>query len=33
MLTQFIHLLSSPEQHVCIYRNGEIYIDAIPVGE
>jgi hypothetical protein len=30
MLTQFIHLLSSPEQHVCVHRDGEIYIDAIP---
>jgi len=32
-LTQFIELLASPEQYVCVYRDGEVYIDAIQVSE
>ena len=33
MLTQFIELLTSPEHYVCVYRDGEIFIDPILVGE
>ena len=33
MLTDIAYLLSSPEQHVCHYRDGEIYIDCVPSGE
>jgi hypothetical protein len=31
MLTEIALLLSSPEQYVCCYRDGEIYIEAAPV--
>jgi hypothetical protein len=29
MFAEIIHLLSSPDQHVCVYRDGEIYIEPI----
>lgn len=31
MLTEIAFLLSNPEQHVCCYRDGEIYIEPVPV--
>lgn len=31
MLTEIAVLLSSPEQYVCCYRDGEIYIETAPV--
>ena len=31
MLTEIVFLLSSPDQHVCCYRDGEIYIEPIVV--
>lgn len=31
MLTEIVFLLSNPEQHVCCYRDGEIYIEPITV--
>jgi hypothetical protein len=29
MFAEIIDLLSSPDQHVCVYRDGEIYIEPI----
>jgi hypothetical protein len=31
MLTEIASLLSSPEQYVCCYRDGEIYIEPVTV--
>ena len=31
MLTEIAFLLSNPEQHVCCYRDGEIYIEPVAV--
>ena len=31
MLTAIAFLLSNPEQHVCCYRDGEIYIETVSV--
>jgi hypothetical protein len=33
MFVGIVHLLSSLDQHVCVYRDGEIYIERItPLG-
>jgi hypothetical protein len=32
MLTEIAFLMSSPEQHLCSYRNGEIYIEPVVIG-
>jgi hypothetical protein len=29
MFAEIVHLLSSPDQHVCVYRDGEIYIEPV----
>jgi hypothetical protein len=31
MLTEIAFLLSSPEQHVCCYRDDEIYLELVTV--
>jgi hypothetical protein len=31
MLTDIAFLLSNPEQYVCCYRDGEIYIELVTV--
>ena len=31
MLTEIAFFLSNPEQHVCCYRDGEIYIEPVAV--
>ena len=31
MLTELVFLLSSPEQLVCCYRDGEIYIEPMAI--
>lgn len=33
MLTEIVFLLSSPEQYVCCYRDGEIYIEPVIAAE
>ena len=31
MLTEIAFLLSSPEQHLCCYHDGEIYIEPVVI--
>lgn len=31
MLTEIAFLLSAPDQYVCCHRDGEIYIEPVPV--
>ena len=32
MLTEIAFVLSNPEQYVCCYRDGEIYLEPVAVG-
>ena len=33
MLTEIAFLLSNPEQHLCCYRNGEIFIEPVVIAD